>query len=242
MSHPHQATVSIVIPFYNAASFLGAAIESVQAQTFGDWSLVLVDDGSSDESLAIAQSWAADPRVIVVSQNHAGIGAALNAGQSLASGPYFCWLDADDLWLPSKLERQLELLQSQPSVHSGLDNHAGPLDGVFVLSEQFRCQTGDQLIGEQVNPIGAMLRGTMMVTREAFQRVGPWPEHLKVGEFVDWYARAQEKQLRFEVIPQVLHRRRIHTSNTVTQQISSRKDYVKVLKAALDRRRQASPP
>jgi glycosyltransferase involved in cell wall biosynthesis len=107
------------VPFFDAARFLGEAIESVCNQSFVDWELLLVDDGGRDASAAIAQEHAArDPRIRVLmhpSRGNRGAAASRNLGVGAARGDYVAFLDADDVWLPEKLERQVALLRSHPS-------------------------------------------------------------------------------------------------------------------------------
>jgi len=107
MSNP---TVSVVIPVYNGENYLRLALESVLGQTFQDFEIIVVDDGSKDSTPDIAQSFG--DRVRYVRQENAGVAAAVNHGISLARGRYFAWLSHDDLWAPEKLSEQLRALQS----------------------------------------------------------------------------------------------------------------------------------
>ncbi len=111
--------VSVIICFLNAERFLGEAIESVLSQTFKGWELLLVDDGSTDCSTKIAQGYAEKhPGGVRYLEHHLhrnrGLPASRNVGIKNASGEYIALLDADDLWLPNKLERQVEILDSHP--------------------------------------------------------------------------------------------------------------------------------
>lgn len=217
MSRP---LISVVIPFHNPGDYLTESVESVLGQTYPDIQLILVDDGSTDHSRELVKAFGTRVELITIPKS--GIGAALNAGLDCCRGQFYCWLDADDLWLPSKLQEQIEFLSSSPE-----------FDGVFAVVEQFRQDGGAAPANGTVN------RGTLMISSQSFHRVGRWHEGLKVGEFLDWYARAQELGLKFGSLPQTLYRRRIHGNNTVTRELDSRTDYIKVLKAALDRRRKA---
>src|ERR1044072_1092605 len=107
MSNP---VVSVVMPVYNGEKYLRSAIQSVLDQTFHDFEIIVVDDGSKDSTPAIAQSYG--DRVRYVRQENAGVAAAVNHGISLARGRYFAWLSHDDLWAPEKLSEQLRALQS----------------------------------------------------------------------------------------------------------------------------------
>jgi glycosyltransferase involved in cell wall biosynthesis len=110
--------VSIVIPTFNRASFLPRAIASVEAQTFSDWEIVLVDDGSTDDTVLLMSKYAARPgsRIQYIRQSHAGVGAARNRGIEAARGRFIAFLDSDDEYLPQKLERQLTLFQLRPDL------------------------------------------------------------------------------------------------------------------------------
>jgi glycosyltransferase involved in cell wall biosynthesis len=114
-------TVSIVTMFLNEERFLAEAIHSVIAQTFDGWELLLVNDGSSDGSLAIARRYAASHPGRIRYLEHPGgltrgMSASRNLGMQHARGSYIAFLDADDTWLPEKLERQLEILRADPAV------------------------------------------------------------------------------------------------------------------------------
>lgn len=109
--------VSVVMPAYNVAPYIGAAMESVLAQTFTDFELLVVDDGSTDESGAIAARYAArDARVRVARQANAGISAARNHALRLAQGGVIAILDSDDTWDPAYLQEQMAILASRPDV------------------------------------------------------------------------------------------------------------------------------
>jgi glycosyltransferase involved in cell wall biosynthesis len=108
---PPTWIVSVIIPAYNAEAYLGEALESVLGQTWSAVEAIVVDDGSTDGTLAIAEAAAAgDGRVRVVSQRNAGPSAARNAGMAVARGEAVCFLDADDVFLPDKVSRQMQHL------------------------------------------------------------------------------------------------------------------------------------
>ncbi len=115
MAAPTAPAVSVVTPVWNAAGTLAETVASVRAQSFGDWELILVDDASGDGSPALARALAAaDPRsrVLTLSEN-GGPAAARNAGIRAAAGRYVAFLDADDLWRPQKLARQIGFMRER---------------------------------------------------------------------------------------------------------------------------------
>jgi glycosyltransferase involved in cell wall biosynthesis len=118
---PDGPVVSVIMPFRDMERFIGEAMESVRAQTFADWELLLIDDGSTDDSRAMATQLAErDPRRVMVLEHEGGASlgasAARNLGLRHARGPFVALLDADDVWLPRKLEDQVAILQRHPDV------------------------------------------------------------------------------------------------------------------------------
>ena len=110
-------TVSVIIPVFNKAQFLVCCIESVLSQTYKDFELILIDDGSTDESLSICQKYAEfNSSVKVYHQENAGASAARNYGIDIAQGKWCSFIDADDLWDEKKLERTLEYMKANSKV------------------------------------------------------------------------------------------------------------------------------
>jgi len=108
--------VTIGLPVYNAEATLRSAVQSIIAQTYPKWTLLLMNDGSTDESCKIAKSFG-DERIRVVSDGvNKGISARLNQAVSMSEGKYFCRMDADDIAFPDRLERQVAFLESHPKV------------------------------------------------------------------------------------------------------------------------------
>ena len=110
-THP-SPRVSVVIPLYNAEDYVGEAIEGVLNQTYLDYEVIVVDDGSTDGSAAIVHSFGDAVRYVF--QPNAGVSAATNLGVSLSKGEFIAFLDNDDIWLPEKLERQVAYLDTHP--------------------------------------------------------------------------------------------------------------------------------
>jgi len=219
--------VSVVIPAYNAERFLAEAIESVLAQAYEPLEIIVVDDGSTDATAAITRRFA--PAVVCIGQPNAGIGAARNRGVDAAGGELLAFLDADDLWTPGRLRRQVDQIAS-----------GSPVDMVFGMVEAFVDQGHVGTFLHEVPPPGpGYLAGAMVVRRDTFRRVGPFATDVKVGEFIDWYARATDLGLTAMALPEVVLRRRLHDSNTGIRERDSRLDYARVLRSALARRRAA---
>lgn len=216
--------VSVVIPVYNTEAFVGEAIESALTQSSGyELELIAVDDCSTDGSVAEVAKFP-QVRQLRHSENR-GIAAARNSGLREANGNYLAFLDADDVWPEGSLAARMTLLAGDPecdlSAGSVVQFGAGRLD---------------------TEPESGVLAGSMIVRRAAFDRVGEFDETLRVGEFIDWYARAVDAGLRFAHTEAVTLRRRIHGSNTMLRIGKEPLDYTRVLRRALERRRGGESP
>ncbi|MBW2252437.1 MAG: glycosyltransferase family 2 protein, partial [Deltaproteobacteria bacterium] len=108
----HKPLVTVIIPTYNRGWILKEAIDSVLSQDFEDFELIVVDDGSTDNTCDILDGYARD--IIVLRQDNRGVSAARNAGIAFASGHFIAFLDSDDLWLPGKLSMQIDFFDSNP--------------------------------------------------------------------------------------------------------------------------------
>ena len=222
--------ISVIIPVYNYARYLGEAVESVLRQTYQRFEVIVVDDGSTDQSGEVARSFA-ERGVRYCRQVHSGIGPARNKGVELAQGEFLAFLDADDRWPLEKLERQLRAFESDPALEmvfgQALQLQNGPDWEAGVNSKELFV----------AGMVPGMVPGTMLIKRDAFHRVGKFQGDWKVGEFIDWYARAVELKIRSLVLPELLLWRRIHDSNQGVRERQSVTDYARVLKAKLDRKR-----
>jgi glycosyltransferase involved in cell wall biosynthesis len=223
-----EPLVSVIIPAFNRECYLAQAIESVLAQTYRPIEIIVVDDGSVDETANVAKSFSDKVRYFY--QPNSGCGAARNTGVMKARGSFLAFLDSDDLWVEEKLFRQMEVLQSDTG-----------LDMVFGHVKHFYSPDLDRSAREKfVCPAEKMPgyhAGTMLILQEAFLRIGLFDAHFQLGEFLDWYGRARDKGLKDVMLQEVVLKRRIHASNMVTLNRGSQTEYIRALKASLDRRR-----
>jgi glycosyltransferase involved in cell wall biosynthesis len=210
-----------VIPVRNGKRYLAEAIGSVLAQSQPPDEVVVVDDGSSDGTAAVAGSFGSPVRCVV--QPPLGVAAATNRGVRETGGDVLAFLDADDLWAPDKLVLQLGALEERPE-----------LDAVLGQVEKF-CDNG--IVGDRVP---GYLRGAMLIRREAFDRVGPFADW-RLGEFVEWYARAVDAGIEVSMLPELVLHRRVHDANTGVLLRDERAEYARVMEAVLDRRRAGRP-
>lgn len=133
-------TVSVIIPVYNDETYIGQAIDSVLAQTYRDLEIVVVDDASTDETPRLVQAFGKAVRYVRLDKNQ-GVAVARNTGLSLASGRYVAFLDSDDCWLPTKIEKQLECLKNHSTGFCYTAFERMDLDGRVVKADlPFRNQ------------------------------------------------------------------------------------------------------
>jgi glycosyltransferase involved in cell wall biosynthesis len=221
------ARISVVIPVYDRERYVGDAVRSVLEQTRPADELVVVDDGSTDRSMAVVRAFDS-PMLRIVERRNGGIGAARNSGVAVATGDLIAFLDSDDVWLPEKLALQERALGA-----------TGAMLAFGHLVEFLSPDREQELAGAfevGLRPAPGLCATTLLARREALDRVGPFDEAFRVGEFIDWLGRASDLDLDQVVVPEVVARRRIHGGNSVLTR--SNADYLRVLKRAIDRRRE----
>lgn len=108
--------VSVIMPAYNAGPYIGEAIQSILDQTFANWDLIVVDDGSTDNTAEVVATFLSDRRIRYHKQPNGGEPVARNTGIELSHGNLIAWLDADDIWFPEKLAKQIEIFAEYPEV------------------------------------------------------------------------------------------------------------------------------
>lgn len=205
-------TVSVIIPVYNRETFIAEAIQSVLSQTFTDLELIIIDDGSTDNTAQIVQA-VDDPRLRYIPQENRGVSAARNHGISLAQGDYIAFLDSDDSYLPTKLERQIALFQA--------DSTLGMVYTEALIVNQLTGATNTL----DYTPSGHIYReilfrdsplrlSTVMVSREAIQQVGGFDESMRIAEDTDFIIRVT-KAYPVGVVTDPLTHYTVHDSNTV---------------------------
>lgn len=182
--------VSIAIPFYNAEEYLPDAIRSVFAQTFHDWELILIDDGSTDNSLAIAKS-INDSRVRVFSDgNNKKLAARLNEVTDLATHDYILRMDADDLMMPNRIEKQLEILikNDVDIVTTGVYSVLNNLEIVGVRGANFKAVNFKDLLYRKVG----ITHAALLAKKSWYQR-NKYDESLSIAQDLDLWMRTSKK-------------------------------------------------
>lgn len=240
-------TVTIIMPAYNVAPYIGEALASVMAQTRCDYEIIVVNDGSTDDlETAIA---AYRTRIVYIRQENGGVSAARNAALRVARGRYIALLDGDDVWMPNYLERLLGRLEADPQVDViypnavvfGEPRLAGKLiQDIYPPREPI---TFEGLLTRE-----CMVFGSLIFKRELIDRVGTFDEGLRYGEDFDMWLRMARLGYRFALMrePLVRYRRRAGSGSTaeVPMALGVVTVYEKILRSpdVTARERQLIPP
>jgi glycosyltransferase involved in cell wall biosynthesis len=193
--------VSVIVPVYNGAATVAAALDSIVAQTFSDFEIVAIDDGSTDDSPIVLERYR--PRVRVLTQQNRGPSAARNLGVRNSVGEYLAFLDADDLWRPEFLERTVAALDRDPAivlVYTDLelaDSTGAPMGARLIGSR------GVPTVRDMLERLWPILPSSVVMRRDAFERAGGFPEELSSFEDVYFWLLARE-QGAFSYIEQPL--------------------------------------
>jgi glycosyltransferase involved in cell wall biosynthesis len=194
--------ISVIVPLHDGERFLGEALDSVAAQDYAAFEIIVIDDGSTDAGPCLA----AARGLTVVRQEQRGVAAARNSGVRIARGEILTFLDQDDLWLPSKLRHQVEMLTAHP-------------DCICLTQQTYFLESGaappawfakpDLLANDHAGWVPSCLG----VRKKTFERVGFFDERLRHASDFDWFARATQKAMDIRTCSETLVRRRIHDGN-----------------------------
>ena len=228
---PKTCRVSAVVTAFQCEAFLGEALASVLGQTLPPEEIIVVDDGSTDGTPEVARSFGG---VRLVSRPNGGPGAARNTGLAAARGDWIAFLDGDDAWTEDKTRLQLEVAEREPSTGLVFGHASNLVAPRGVTLEDARAR------GEY-SVLPGYVAGAMLGRRDTLLSVGPFSEELRLGEFLDWYARAVEAGIKGHCLSGVVLLRRIHGANQSVRERAAAGDYVRVLQAGLARWRAGAP-
>lgn len=223
-------SVSCIVRAFNSERYVRDALESILAQARPPEEIVVVDDGSTDGTPAILASYG--DRLRVLSQPNGGAVAARNVGLRAARGELVAYIDADDLWHPEKLARQVARFQARPE----LDLCFGHTQNFWIPelrheAERFRDH-------RRAQPLPAFFVGAALVRRRLFEAVGEFDTGYGFAYDTEWFLRVLDSGAAVEFVPEVLAYRRLHEDNFSRAHASlGRAEYLALVKATLDRRR-----
>lgn len=209
-----QDLISVIISAYNYGPYLADAIQSALGQDWDPLEVIVVDDGSSDDTLAVARRF--EPRVAVIAGGHEGPAATRNRGIAVARGAYMLHLDADDLLMPGALRTLM-----------GVFAHDGRCD---IAAGHFSCFLSPELshavasgLDVPRDPQRGHLAGVAIIRAEVFASVGLLDSRYEPGSDMEWWLRAAGRSVSIRLIDDVVCRRRMHGSNHSLRNSAMRK-------------------
>lgn len=214
MEKETQPLVSVIIPAYNSEKYLTATVESVLVQTYAQWELIIVDDGSMDGTYEIASQYAKDDnRIKVLRQNNSGVSIARNNGYRQSIGKYLGFLDADDIWLPTNLAEKVAYLEVHPSVglvHTDMRFVDANLNPVGHINIGLEGNVLDDLLlwEECVIPSPS----SILVKREIVEKAGLFDKRLSTAADQEFFFRVASIT-EIGRIPKALGLYRTHSAN-----------------------------
>ncbi|MFY9221885.1 MAG: glycosyltransferase family A protein [Blastocatellia bacterium] len=223
-----QLKISVIIPVFNGEKYIKEAINSVLEQTFQDFEIIVIDDGSTDKTEEIVKSFPTS-KIHYEKQVNKGVAAARNGGVELAKNDWIAFLDADDLWVKNKLELQINAFLNNQT----LDIILGQVEHFYSPELSLEKQT-KLYCPKEIQP--GFLPSTMLVKKEVFDRVGLFETKWKIGEFIDWYDRSRQQCISY-MLNVVLLKRRVHNASLTVTNKAAQRDYLQILKSSLDRRK-----
>ena len=224
-----QHSISVIIPVYNGEKYLAQAIGSVLNQTRPPEEIIVVDDGSTDDSAQTAQNLSGNIRVL--RNMHAGVCKARNTGAAKANGKYIAFLDADDLWDKDKLSLQLNALISQPEPDAVICQMKD-----FISPDLAPDQQKRYIIETQAKT--GYCAGCLFISRELFLQTGGFCETQNIFEAAEWFSRFKKAGHTLCILDRLLLHRRIHGTNTMLHKEKEINEaYFKLVRDMLNRRR-----
>ena len=204
--------ISVIIPNYNYARFLDQAIQSVLKQTYGNLELIVVNNGSTDNSLKVVEKYGS--QILLIDQANLGQSGARNSGLSVAKGDLVAFLDADDFWEPNKLEIQIQLInESTQLVYCGIRQFEDPGDdNKRVLLPKYRGDCSNNFIDLPGASIVLSGESTALFSRDLLEKVGFFDAGLNSTAGWDFFRRCS-RLTNFDFVNQPLVNYRLHASN-----------------------------
>lgn len=219
--------ISVVIPVYNGERFLGDAIQSILQQKGVSVEILVIDDGSSDNTAEIARGFG--DRIRLIQQSNRGAAAARNRGIRESTAGILGFLDADDLYADDKLSMQLLRLEQNPQVDIVMGQRK------YLMLEK---DLGEEVcFAEYPDEHLSLQFGCGLFRRRVFERIGPLAENMKYCEDWDWFMRAREASVSLLMHRHIVLHQRIHTANSTRQREAGAKFTLEMVRRSLARRR-----
>jgi glycosyltransferase involved in cell wall biosynthesis len=225
--------ISVIIPSFNREKYILETLESVYAQSYTDYEVIVVDDGSTDGSKKLLAPLIKERGIRLLEQENAGVSAARNRGVEMAKGALIAFLDSDDIFQPQKLEKQSALLDKNPQlgfVHSNFSkfDDSGQELGLRDMS-RFRGNVYPWILQEWSY---LMALPTLLMPKKIFDELGGFDENIHWGEDIDLYFRVAKKY-EIDMLPEVLCKVRVHPGSASASKIGSAESFHRVLDKAV---------
>ena len=219
--------VSVIIPVYNGERYLAKTIDSVLAQTYQFIEIIVIDDGSTDGSTKIAQSYEA---VRYIHQPNQGVPVARNTGIAAAKGEFIAFLDQDDTWDTNKLALQVEYLVKNPELGYVIGKQRLFLERGVEMPSWLR----EKLLQE--DQMG-YLPSALLVRASILRQTGGFDSAHQTASDVEWFFKAKDIGIPMAVIPEALVYRRIHSDNQSSQVKALHSEYLKIVRLSVKRQK-----
>ena len=222
--------ISIIIPVFNGGNYLSEALESVLAQKYAPIEIIVIDDGSTDNSGAIVNQFMARYPILYIFQENQGLAASRNKGISVSNGSLIAFIDADDIWVENKINSQVEVLRKDPSIEMVSGKVKQFISPEIPADER-------QTYHFQPGEIQSNMMAAALVRKSAFDKYGLFDPAFRIGQDMHWVIQALAKGLKIEPLQQLVYYRRLHQSNLGRQRSDENyKTRFKILKQAIDQR------
>lgn len=221
-----RPVISVIVPVYNGEKYIRQAIESVIAQNYGSYEIIVVDDGSTDQTCEILAKY---PNIRYIRQENKGVAAARNTGIRQALGDYLAFIDADDLWDRTKLSKQYGFMERNSDIGYTFTMHR------LFLSEDIddmpHWVRPDYAEGE----LTAYIPSSMMIRKDVFTRIGFFDESFTLSEDSDWFMRARDLGIKMAIVPENLLLKRVHGANLSSDTQKTKKNLMRAIKSSIIR-------
>jgi glycosyltransferase involved in cell wall biosynthesis len=198
--------VSVIMPVYNGGSILRNAIESIVNQTYKEWEFIIIDDGSTDNTEEIIKEYK-DNRIRYVKQSKCGVTLSLNKGIGISKGEFIARQDADDISLPTRLEKQINFLKENKDI-SLLGTFTNLIDKNGRLIETKTFPTNNEELQKEIKVSNPFIHGSIVMKKESLKEVGLYREQFFMCQSYDLWLRISEK-CNIAIYPEALYNFRI---------------------------------
>jgi len=223
--------VSVVAPTFDRREILPRTLDSVLAQTFSDWELIVVDDGSTDGTADMVKHDYSDAHLVI--QENRGVSAARNAGIAAASGEWIAFIDSDDAWLPEKLNRQMDALEAEPGHRLCHTDEIWIRNGQRVNPMEKHAKAGGRIY-PMCLPLCCISPSSVVIHRDLLQEMGGFDETFEVCEDYDLWLRVTAREPVLFVQEQLLYKHGGHEDQLSRRHWGMDRFRVKALQRVLD--------